>query len=254
MRLLGIETATDLVGAAVGDGDDVLAATWSLGRRRHAEALGPAVEQVLEAAGLELGGLEAVAVDVGPGLFTGLRVGVATAQGLAEGLGVGVVAATSLEILAWAAGSSGHRGPVVAVVDARRGEVFAGRFDLRAGEAPEAVAEPALCTPGGLVALLSEAAAGAGGAPVLVVGDGAVRYAEVVDGVAGVVRAGAALAHPSPAALVALAARRLAAGEAGVGPDEVRPRYLRQADARINWAERRLAGPVDPGGGAGCGP
>lgn len=253
MRLLGIETATDLVGAAVGDGDDVLAVTWSLGRRRHAEALGPAVGHVLEAAGVSLDGLEAVAVDVGPGLFTGLRVGVATAQGLAEGLGVRVVAATSLEILAWAAGSSGHRGPVVAVVDARRGEVFAGRFDLTAGEAPAASAEPALADPAGLVALLTKAAAEAGGDAVLVVGDGAVRYAEAVDGVAGVVRAGAALAHPSPAALVALAAGRLGAGERGVGPDEVRPRYLRQADARINWAQRRPPGPVDPEPAQGCG-
>jgi tRNA threonylcarbamoyladenosine biosynthesis protein TsaB len=250
VRLLGIETATDLVGAAAGDGDGVLAVTWSLRRRRHAEALGPAVEQVLEASGLGLAAIEAVAVDVGPGLFTGLRVGVATAQGLAEGLGVGLVAATSLEVLAWAAGSSGHTGPVVPVVDARRGEVFAGRFDLRAGEPPAAVAEPALVTPGGLVAVLGEAVAGAGGAPVVVVGDGAVRYAEAVDGVAGVVRAGAALDHPSPAALVALAAGRLASGEAAVGPDEVRPRYLRQADARINWAQRRPAG-VGTGTGHG---
>ncbi|MHB1584001.1 MAG: hypothetical protein ACYC0E_09660, partial [Acidimicrobiales bacterium] len=61
------------------------------------------------------------------------------------------------------------------------------------------------------------------------------------------------LAHPSPAALVALAARRLASGEAVVGPDEVRPRYLRQADARINWAQRRPVGPVDAGAGPGHG-
>lgn len=248
--LLGIETATDLVGAAVGDAQGVRAATWALGRRRHAEALGPAVEQVLAHAGVGLDQLDAVVVDLGPGLFTGLRVGVATAQGLAEGLGIGVVGVTSLEVLAWAAADAGHTGSVVAVVDARRGQVFAGRFRVRPGSIPEAVGEPGLQDPGVLVTTLAEVAAGRDGAhPVLVVGDAGRRYAAEVDAVPGVVRAGAVLEHPSPAALVALGAARLASGEAAVAPEQVRPRYLRQADARINWVQRRPAG--GPGAGTG---
>ena len=80
------------------------------------------------------------AVDLGPGLFTGLRVGVATAKGLAQGLGIGMVGVTSLEVLARAAFDTGWEGPVVAAVDARRGEVFAARYDRdpAAGGAPAA--------------------------------------------------------------------------------------------------------------------
>lgn len=246
--LLGIETATDLVGAAVGDASGVRAAAWSLGRRRHAEALGPSIEQVLTQAGVGLGQLAAVVVDLGPGLFTGLRVGVATAQGLAEGLGIGVVGLTSLEVLAWAAASAGHAGPVVAVVDARRGQVFAGRFLLSPGSPPEALGEPALTDPAALVATLVGLAGTDGAQGVLVLGDGARRYADEVAAVPGVVLAGAVLAHPSPAALVTLGAARLAAGEVAIGPEQLRPRYLRQADARINWVQRRGAGAVGGGG------
>ena len=103
------------------------------GRRRHVETLTPALEHLLAQVGLVAGDLGLVVVDVGPGLFTGLRVGVAAAKGLAQSLGVGVLCATSLDVLGAAAGEAGHRGLVLACVDARRGEVFASvhEFDRR---------------------------------------------------------------------------------------------------------------------------
>lgn len=243
--VLGIETATELVGVAVGDAAaGVHASLWAVGRRRHAEALGPALEQVLALAERNLSEVGAVAVDVGPGLFTGLRVGVATAQGLGEGLGVGVLGLTSLEVLAVGAAEAGHAGAVLAVVDARRGEVFAQRFDLPGDGSAVARGEPSLQDPAAVVTGLAEEAAGHGhGRGLLVVGDGGRRYAEKLSAVPGVSVAGPGLVHPLPATLVRVAATRLAAGLQPLSPELLRPRYLRQADARIHWAQRPPAVP-----------
>ena len=82
MILLGIETATQQVGAAVGGVEGVFASFHSAKGRRHAETLAPAIDFVAHAAGIELREISVVAVDVGPGLFTGLRVGIASARAL----------------------------------------------------------------------------------------------------------------------------------------------------------------------------
>lgn len=230
MTLLGIETAAELVGASVADGDGPLAAVWVHGGRRHAESLAPAIAHVLEQTGTALGDLEAVAVDVGPGLFTGIRVGVATAQGLAQGLGIGVLPVTSVDVLAHAAFEGGWGGPVAAVVDARRGEVFAALYRSPGVE----LAPPARHAPADLGPLLARAAADVGGR-VLAVGNGARRYAAALGSA---VVGGRSLDDPSPGALVAVAAGTLAAGREPVGPGDVRPVYLREPDARINWARR----------------
>jgi tRNA threonylcarbamoyladenosine biosynthesis protein TsaB len=237
--LLGIESATELAGVAVGGEDGPRACVWASGRRRHAEALAPAVVHVLDQAGVELGDLSAVAVDIGPGLFTGLRVGVATAKGLAQGLGIGVVALTSLEVLAAAALEGGWAGPVAAVVDARRGEVFCAWYQGAGGE-PTETRPPARRTPEELVRDLERAGTG-----VLAVGDGARRYAALLEPLPGVTLAGPSLASPRPEVLVALAAGRLAAGLQAEPAAEVRPVYLREPDVRINWAQR--AGRAEPG-------
>jgi tRNA threonylcarbamoyladenosine biosynthesis protein TsaB len=221
--LLGIETAAELVGVALADDAGPLAATSLRGERRHAEVLAPAIAHLLDQAGVPVKELDAVAVDVGPGLFTGLRVGVATAQGLAEGLGIGVVGVTSVAVLAREVYEAGWSGEVVAVVDARRGEVFAARY---AGPTAE-THPPARCTPGALADELR------GTPDALLVGTGAHRHAATFAGlrVAGVV-------HPSPRALVQVAAGRLRAGEGPLAPAMLRPVYLREADARIHWVQR----------------
>jgi tRNA threonylcarbamoyladenosine biosynthesis protein TsaB len=221
--LLGIETAAERVGVALADATGPRAGTWLDGGRRHAEVLAPAIAFVLDQAGASLADVEAVAVDVGPGLFTGIRAGVATAQGLAHGLGVGVVEVTSVAVLARAAYDAGWVGPVAAVVDGRRGEVFFSRYDGPTAEA----APPRRLPPAALAEEL------AGRRDLLVVGGGAHRYPEAFRGlrVAGI-------EHPSPRALVALAADRLAAGCAPVPAGAVRPLYLREPDARINWVQR----------------
>lgn len=221
--LLGIETAVERVGVALADAAGPRGGTWLDGSRRPAEVLAPAIAFVLEQAGATLADVEAVAVDVGPGLFTGIRAGVATAQGLAQGLGVGVVAVSSVDVLARAAYDSGWAGPVAAVIDGRRGEVFVARYaGPGAGNA-----EPVRATPGALAYEL------AGDPDLLVVGDAFRRHPAAFAGLRL-----ARIEQPSPRALVALAADRLASGSAAVPPNAVRPLYLREPDARINWAQR----------------
>lgn len=230
MIVLGIESATELAGVAIGDGDGPRAVAFVTGLRRHGETLAPMVAHVLAQAELSLSDVEAVAVDIGPGLFTGLRVGIATAKGFAQGIGIGMIGVTSLELLAHGAFDAGWPGPVLAAVDGRRGEVFAATYRPGADREPLEVAPPRRFSPEDLRDELAARSA----REVLAVGDGARRYAALISDVRGVHLAGPSLAAPLPASLVAMASQRLT-----VSPSAIRPLYLRDADAAINWAERR---------------
>jgi tRNA threonylcarbamoyladenosine biosynthesis protein TsaB len=235
---LGIESATIEVGVALAGPSGLLAALVARPGRRHVETLHPAIEAVCAAASITLAEVGAVCVDVGPGLFTGLRVGVAAAKAVSFGLGVPVVACTSLEVLAESARD--HDGPVVPVVDMRRGEVA---WALAGGEARiGAVAD--------LVGALDAASSEPGwpSGSVLLVGDGARRHARALSealaehGEPVPVRvAGEELGAPDVRALCRLGLRRLAAGRTtdAVG---VQPCYLRPPDARANWSSRPVAG------------
>jgi tRNA threonylcarbamoyladenosine biosynthesis protein TsaB len=261
--LLAIESATDLVGVALirdhgGEVERVHA-----GGRAHAELLAPAIEEVCALSGCTIGEVDRIAVDVGPGLFTGLRVGVATAKALAQALPAELFGASSLDILAAAAleqlrsaagelsdpdaGADPPPVPVAAVVDARRGEVFAAvyRFDQAPGPAEDPDIDPARVrvdrpvplVPSDLEAWLLELGTETG--RVVVVGDGAVRYRPqlavhpVLD-----LRLADQLAAPPPLTLAHLARSRLGRGEAPVPAVDLVPDYRRPADARINWEQR----------------
>jgi tRNA threonylcarbamoyladenosine biosynthesis protein TsaB len=234
--VLGIESATDLVGAALHHNGEILAVLSETGRRRHAEALAPAIASVLGSSGVSLRDLDAVAVDVGPGLFTGLRVGVATAKGLGQGLGLGLLGCTSLEVLAAASFEGGWVGTVLSVLDGRRGEVFTAHFARpdTDGELVE-LAPPARHRPEEIASIVR------GGSGVLVVGDGALRYRELLEGSDGLVVADGSRAHPDPSTLASLAARRIGAGASLMSAASLEALYLRDADARINWVQREPA-------------
>jgi tRNA threonylcarbamoyladenosine biosynthesis protein TsaB len=237
VNALGIETATETVGVAVRTAEGIEAELTLTGRRRHVETLTPAVDHLLGQVGLRPDDLEIVAVDIGPGLFTGLRVGVAAAKGLAQALGIGVVGVTSLDVLIAGAVDTVGRRLVLAAVDARRGELFAVLRDVRAEGASSDVLGPCLITPAGLA---DELAAHMGGEPVHAVGDGAKRYHNVLEAVSGVVVAGGP-GFPPPATLLRLALQRLDSGETPLQPGSVAPVYLREADARVNFERAQLA-------------
>ena len=271
VTILAIESATDTVGVGLIRPDGGSAERVHVGGRAHAELLAPAIEEVCAVSGTGLAAIGRIAVDIGPGLFTGLRVGVATAKALAWSLSVPLLGVSSLDILA-AAASEAAPGPapaVAAVVDARRGEVFAAvyRFDrpaVRPGE-PDRGEHPidpgdvrldrsGAISPGALAAWLSDLAAEAG--RVLVVGDGAVRYLGLLAAHDGLdLDLADRLAAPPPLALARLALARLSRGASPTAPADLVPDYRRQADARINWEQRppRLPGPGEPHGPQGGG-
>jgi tRNA threonylcarbamoyladenosine biosynthesis protein TsaB len=228
--VLGIETATLQVGCAVGGHEGVLASFHAARGRRHAETLVPAMEFVCAQAQVSLSEVGAVAVDVGPGLFTGLRVGVATAKAMAQALRVPVIGLSSLDLLAYPVRHS-HR-LIACVVDARRGEVFGALYRQVPGGV-QRLTEPRVTSAAELASDLL-----ARRQECLLVGDGALRYADVFAGLSQVEAAGVGHAYPSAAALVELAQPR-AQREEFVQPWELSPLYLRQADADINW-DRRL--------------
>ena len=226
MLILGIESATARVGCAIGGHEGVLASAHSSRGRRHAEALAPQIEFIAEQAGISLRDVGAVAVDVGPGLYTGLRVGVTTALSIATTLRVPMIGVTSLDLLAFPAALTDRK--IVAAVDARRGEVFHASYRPVPGGV-QRITEPAVARPDDLIAAIE-----ADGEPALVVGDGAAAHADQFRGAHGVEVADESFAFPSAGSLVALAHAR-ALREEFVRPDEIEPLYLRRPDAEAKW-------------------
>ena len=235
MNIVAIETATETVGVAVRSDSGTQAAFTLEGRRRHVEILVPAMEHLVAQVGLAVTDLDLVAVDLGPGLFTGLRVGVAAAKGLARSLGIGVIGLSSLEILAQAAAECGHGGHVLAAVDARRGEVFASVREGRAGgPGAEELLGPGLFSPGGLADGLRTL----GGVPIVAVGDGAQRYAGVLQAVPGVSCVTDALGAPHRRSPCWPWPRSTTAPAwPPADPRSVVPLYMREADATRNFAQ-----------------
>lgn len=229
MLVLGIETATPQVGVAIGGHEGVLASFHSSRDRRHAETLAPAVRFVAGQARVELDEIGVIAVDVGPGLFTGMRVGLAAAKALAHALRVPMIPVSSLDLIAFPVRYAERR--IVAVIDARRGEVFHAAY-RRVPGGIQRITEPGVCSPDELAGELVASAEDS-----LLVGDGAVRYADVLSRPAGVEIGERGLQYPSAQSLVQLA-HAAALREAFVNPWEVEAVYLRQPDAVANWRTR----------------
>jgi tRNA threonylcarbamoyladenosine biosynthesis protein TsaB len=141
VRVIGIETSTLRGSVALAESDGPVAAASHEQPNAHAEAILPLLERVLAEAGWPKSSIDRIAVGVGPGSFTGLRVGIALAQGIALGLGRPIVGVGSLCAMARAVPASvaGHR---VALLDARRGEVFAAAYAEDGAELAAAAALP----------------------------------------------------------------------------------------------------------------
>jgi tRNA threonylcarbamoyladenosine biosynthesis protein TsaB len=228
--ILGIDTATPQVGCALYGPDGELASFQAVQGRRHAEILAPAIDFVCKQANVSLDDIGAVAVDIGPGLFTGLRVGVATGNALASALDVPMVGLTSLDLLAAAAGHQPDR-RIAAVVDARRAEVYWALYQSNP-DRPVQLTEYAVHPPAAVAEQLAQQSDGCLG-----VGDGALRYGDQLTTGTKVEVAGPELAYPSVSVLVRLA-RPLAVEGRTTAPGTLTPLYLRKADVRINWQQR----------------
>jgi tRNA threonylcarbamoyladenosine biosynthesis protein TsaB len=222
MAVLGFDTATPATAVALRLPDDTERALLRLpppGARPEHNRLLELADELLTTCGVDWPGVRRVGVGIGPGSFTGLRIGVATARGLAQSLGAELVGVGTLRALAVAARPEAE-GPVAAVLDARRGEAFVAVYD-----GDDELLEPAAVAPEALAEVLATSPR-----PSLAVGDGAIRFVHQLKA-AGV----AVPADPSPLHCVdAAVICRLADLASAPDPSAVVPCYVRRPDAEIN--------------------
>lgn len=232
MLILGIETATQQVSVAIGGHEGVLGQVEISRGRRHAETLVPAIEFLCAQTDVRTDEFGAIAVDIGPGLFTGMRVGIAAAKAMAQALRVPMIGISSLDLLAFPLRYADRT--IAAVIDARKGEVFYAFYRPVPGGV-QRVTEPRVGKVDELVADLLARDQNA-----ICVGDGALRYRDEIDGGKRCEFAEQFLSQPSAAPLVQLAHAK-ALREDWVNPRDIQPVYLRAPDAQINWSTREAA-------------
>lgn len=225
MRLLAIDSATPSSSVALAEDRELVASASRIDRRGHGSFLVSAIDFCFDQAGWSPSDIDAVIVDVGPGLYTGIRVGLATAQGLAAAIGIPVVPASALDALALRA-ATGRR-HIWSVIDVRRGEfAVASHRPVPGGVVRDHVAE--LMGAERLRAILESDPD-----DVLLVGDLASLPEGLLKGLHRV-RQGRPR-YPSAEALIEIGAGALSRGEIP-HPDEIHPQYLREPDVTINWA------------------
>jgi tRNA threonylcarbamoyladenosine biosynthesis protein TsaB len=220
--VLGIETATTSVGVGLVEVGGPLRARVEIGpSRRHGETIAPAIDFLLRQVECTVGDIACIAVDIGPGLFTGLRVGIAAGAALAYAIGCPTVGVTSTAAVADQGRLAVNDGEHIAVVlDARRRELYA---------AVPGILEPFVGTPDAVANALA-----AINAPLLLLGEGMHLIPE--NRLPASIRRGRAL-PPDPVTVAELGAAALATG-ATVQPEALSPLYLRAPDAQITWDTR----------------
>ena len=216
MRVLAVDTSTMAGGVALLEGERVIGESLLDVRTTHSERLMMAVDRSLADAGWGPSSLDGLAVAIGPGSFTGLRIGVAAVKGLALALDRPIAGVPTLD--AMAAGLPWASQPVCAILDARRDEVYAAlyRWD---GVSMRREWDYVALSPAALAARLSE--------PVIGVGDGAARVSSPWLSLARPIRRG-----PAAAQVGWLASERLRRGDV-VGAAEIVPLYLRPSEAEL---------------------
>lgn len=240
MRILALDTATAACTVAVADGEDLLAELTLQVPRAHSTRLMPLVAQALEESGIAPSDLDLIAVGIGPGSFTGLRIGLATAKGLAFTLGIPCVGVSTLRALAYGTGAA--VGLVVSMLDAKRGQVYAGIYAAGGREVGrwDELLPPSHLSVDELAERVRtvQAARGSVGQPVTLCGDAARRYADALE-------LGDAAQVAPPGALLPRAWAVARVGEAQaqrgeqVEPDALAPLYLRRSEAETLWEARK---------------
>jgi len=242
MRILGVDTATSLASVAILDEGQVSAEATSPPKRpngetvsarsNHSETVLPLIQSVLDGAHCRLSDIDAIAVSIGPGSFTGLRVGLALVKGIAYECRLPVVAVSSLE--AQAARMANLRGAICPLLDARKQEVYAALFDRRDGELARCAADQAIAV-SALVGLCSVIAKTA---EIVFVGNGAERYQEQIldlfDGRAQII--GETCGGSAAAAVVRLALAKIGVVP-GIDLGQLAPLYMGSSQALGNARE-----------------
>jgi tRNA threonylcarbamoyladenosine biosynthesis protein TsaB len=236
VRVLAVESSTLTGAVALMDGERVVGESRLNIAVTHGERLLAAVDGLLRAAGWTLADVEGLAVAIGPGSFTGLRIGVSTLKALAFATGRPLVGVPTLDGLAWSVPFAAH--PVCPVLDARKGEVYTALYRTAGGRlerlGPDRAIDPAR---------LAEELAGDRAEPVIFVGDGVASHGEVFRRVLG---PAACLAPPGLRLPSAVSVADLARGPLGRGevadPAALVPIYVRPSEAELGRARREHAG------------
>ena len=229
MYILGIETATRTGGVAIASEGGVLAEYTLNIEVTHSERLMSTVDRVLKDTGLLISNIDGFGVSIGPGSFTGLRIGLSTVKGLAFTTGKPVAAVPTLKALAWNTPHS--RYPVCPLLDAKKKEVYAALYRYDGRELVQDLPEMVLP-----LAELADRVAG----EVLFSGEGARLFAGDIE------RLFAGRAHlaplsatvPSAASVAEIALDMIRAGR-HTGPDDLSPMYIRRPEAELAWEKRQ---------------
>lgn len=232
MLVLGIETSTPQTSVTIGSEQGIIGSCLVSRGATHGEFLLPAVEFLMRQANLTYRNLSAIAVGLGPGLFTGMRVGIATGKTLAQALSVPIVGVASLDLLAFDVRYSDKL--ICPVLDAKRREVFFSFYRQVPGGITR-TSQYQVGSPDGLLAELQGR-----GEEVLLVGNGALLYRSKLEEAEKVEFGSLSNAFPRATSLVELVMPRLFREDFDRLFD-VEPLYMRRSDAEINW-ERRQSG------------
>ncbi len=226
MIVLGIETSSLHGGVALVGPEGLIAEQVLNIELTYSERLLPAIHRVLADAGLTMADLGGLAVAIGPGSFTGLRIGLSTAKGLTVASGIPLVGVRTLRALAW--GLPFCRHPICPILDARKGEVYCALFRWDGANLVQMM-EDAAMPPRALADRIT--------GPTVFLGDGVAAYGEVLAEVLGArtIFPPPPFRGARPAAVAALGRERLQSGEQD-DPAALTPRYLRPSEAELKRA------------------
>ncbi|MGO9614222.1 MAG: tRNA (adenosine(37)-N6)-threonylcarbamoyltransferase complex dimerization subunit type 1 TsaB [Dissulfurispiraceae bacterium] len=224
MRLLAIETSTMVGGVAIMQGDSLVAESRMSVNITHSERLMTEIDHVLKQSGLTTNDIDVFAIAIGPGSFTGLRVGLSTVKGLVYATGKRLVSIPTLEAFAWNIPFSGYQ--VCPLLDARKKEVYAGIFQWKEGGFLRVLEEQSIDVVG-LLSKISET--------TIFLGEGALLYRETIEKT---LSQKAIFAHPqemvpSPANVAYLCMKKALKGQFD-DPVTIKPLYLRKSEAERN--------------------
>lgn len=229
MKILAVETSTLLGGVAVMDGDALVAESRINMKATHSERLLQEIEHLLVRCGLSAADIDVFGMAIGPGSFTGLRVGLSTVKGLVYAADKRLVTVSTLEAFAWNTPFSLY--PVCTLLDARKKEVYAAIFRWDRGRFVRVLEEQSINVDALIAQILCT---------TLFLGEGALRYREQIES-----RLGERALYGPPQAMIPSASHVaylcLKKAEAGIFEDPVSlvPRYFRKAEAEMMSGEKR---------------
>ncbi|NPV26110.1 MAG: tRNA (adenosine(37)-N6)-threonylcarbamoyltransferase complex dimerization subunit type 1 TsaB [Firmicutes bacterium] len=243
MRILGIDSSTTVAGVAVVEDDRLVVETFLNTRKNHSQRLMPMLDAMLREADLTLADIDALAVSIGPGSFTGLRIGLATVKGLAQATGKPLIGVPTLDALAL--NVAGLTGLICPVLDARKNEVYMAVYQSASSLQVNRISDYLAISPTELIGLFQGSRFFGDGAsdwrhcPVTFLGDATPVYRDLLtEGLGNRARWVLPTHNLIRAAQIAyLGGQRLAAGQ----KDDyltIKPLYIRQSEAEVRWQSR----------------